>query len=159
MTFVQKILLIKCCWNWNLKSISPTFYKRICANILAPIKSWTFTASTKKLRAKLLYKKPARKMLVKLTPTDTKLVGKMWWSVPLMLKWVENSVVYLYCIVNVKCIPELCSPWTPSEWCSELVRLFPVKQKESFFNDVTTMFFVSVSFWRAYLATYIFQLN
>jgi hypothetical protein len=39
----------------------------ICANIIAPIKSLTFTASTKKLRAKLSYKKAARKMLVKWT--------------------------------------------------------------------------------------------
>jgi hypothetical protein len=39
-----------------------------CANILAQIKSLTFTASTKKLRAKLSYEKGARKMLVKLTP-------------------------------------------------------------------------------------------
>jgi hypothetical protein len=52
----------------KLESISSTFLKRICANILAPIKSLTFTASTKKLCAKLLYKKVARKMLVKLTP-------------------------------------------------------------------------------------------
>jgi hypothetical protein len=34
-----------------LESISPTLYKRICAN-----KSLTFTASTKKFRAKLSYK-------------------------------------------------------------------------------------------------------
>jgi hypothetical protein len=47
-----------------LESISPTFYKRICANILAPKKSLTFTASTKKLRAKLSYEKAVRKMLV-----------------------------------------------------------------------------------------------
>jgi hypothetical protein len=50
------------------ESISPTFYKRICANILAPIKSLTFTVSTKKLCAKLSYEKAAHKMLVKLTP-------------------------------------------------------------------------------------------
>jgi hypothetical protein len=50
-----------------LESILPTFYKRICANILALIKSLTFTASTKKLRAKLLYEKAVHKMLVKLT--------------------------------------------------------------------------------------------
>jgi hypothetical protein len=37
----------------TLESISPTFYWRNCANILAQIKSLTFTASTKKLRAKL----------------------------------------------------------------------------------------------------------
>ncbi len=49
------------------ESIWPTFFKRICANILAPIKSLTFAASTKKLHAKLLYEKAARKML-KLTP-------------------------------------------------------------------------------------------
>jgi hypothetical protein len=41
---------------------------RICANILAQIKSLTFAESTKKLRAILSYKKGARKMLVKLTP-------------------------------------------------------------------------------------------
>jgi hypothetical protein len=51
-----------------LESISPTFYRRNCANILAQIKSLTFTASTKKLRAKLSYKKGTYKMLVKLTP-------------------------------------------------------------------------------------------
>jgi hypothetical protein len=56
---------------WSLcapESISPTFYWRNCANILAQIKSLTFTASTKTLRAKLSYEKGARKMLVKLTP-------------------------------------------------------------------------------------------
>jgi hypothetical protein len=42
--------------------------KRICANILAPIKSLTFMASTKKLCAKLSFEKAARKMLVKLIP-------------------------------------------------------------------------------------------
>ncbi len=52
----------------QLESISPTFYKCICANILAPIKSLTFTASTKKLRTKLSYEKALCKMLVKLTP-------------------------------------------------------------------------------------------
>ncbi len=52
----------------HLMSISPTFYKRLCAYILAPIKCLTFTASTKKLRAKLSYEKAARNMLVKLTP-------------------------------------------------------------------------------------------
>jgi hypothetical protein len=49
------------------ESISPTFYERICSNILAQIKSLTFTASIKKLCAKLLYKKAAHEMLVKLT--------------------------------------------------------------------------------------------
>jgi hypothetical protein len=52
----------------TVESISPTFNKRICANILAPKKSLTFTASTKKLCAKLSYEKAACKMLVKLTP-------------------------------------------------------------------------------------------
>jgi hypothetical protein len=56
---------------WTLlkdkESISPTFYERNCANFFALIKSLTFTSSTKKLRAKLLYKKAVRKMLVKLT--------------------------------------------------------------------------------------------
>jgi hypothetical protein len=51
----------------HLVSISPTFYKGICANSLAPIKSFTITASTKKLRVKLSYEKAAHKMLVKLT--------------------------------------------------------------------------------------------
>jgi hypothetical protein len=56
-----------------LELISPTFNRRISANILAPRKSLTFTASTKKLRAKLTYKKKAgRKMLVKLTFDDNK---------------------------------------------------------------------------------------
>jgi hypothetical protein len=35
---------------------------------IAPVKSLTFTSSTKKLRVKLYYKKAARKLLVKLTP-------------------------------------------------------------------------------------------
>jgi hypothetical protein len=48
--------------------MSPTFYERICANILAPKKVQTLNVSTKNLRAKLLYEKAARKMLVKLTP-------------------------------------------------------------------------------------------
>ncbi len=52
----------------RLESVSPTFYKPIWANILATIKSLTFTASIEKLCAKLWYKKAARKMLVKLTP-------------------------------------------------------------------------------------------
>jgi hypothetical protein len=51
------------CHQW---SISPTFYKPICANILVSIKSLTFTASTKKLLVKLLYEKAARKIPVKL---------------------------------------------------------------------------------------------
>jgi hypothetical protein len=49
-------------------SISPTFYERICANILAPKRAQTYNVSTKKLRAKFSYEKAARKMLVKLTP-------------------------------------------------------------------------------------------
>jgi hypothetical protein len=52
-----------------LESILPTFYECNWANFLAPIKSLTFTASTKKLRPKPLHKKVAHKMLVKLTPT------------------------------------------------------------------------------------------
>jgi hypothetical protein len=51
-----------------LESISPTFYKCTWSDILVPIKSLTFTASTKKLCAKLLNEKAACKMLVKLTP-------------------------------------------------------------------------------------------
>jgi hypothetical protein len=59
-----------------LESITPKFTKRICGNILAPIKSLTFTQ--KKLRAKLLYKKAARKMLVKLTPgVETDVLGQL----------------------------------------------------------------------------------
>jgi hypothetical protein len=50
------------------ESISPTFYERNCANFLSPIKSLTFTSSTKKLCAKLSHKKATHKMLVKLTP-------------------------------------------------------------------------------------------
>jgi hypothetical protein len=42
----------------------------MCANILAPIKSFTFTASTKKICAKRLYEKAVHKMLVKLTPCE-----------------------------------------------------------------------------------------
>jgi hypothetical protein len=53
---------------WQQESISPTFYWRNCANILAQIRSLTFTASTKKLRTKLSYEKGARIMLMKLTP-------------------------------------------------------------------------------------------
>ncbi len=51
-----------------LESISPTFYERICANILLPNKVQTQNGSTKKLCAKVLYKKAARKMLMKMTP-------------------------------------------------------------------------------------------
>jgi hypothetical protein len=47
----------------NLWSISPTF----CAYILKPKEVQALNVSTKKLHAKLLYKKVARKMLVKLT--------------------------------------------------------------------------------------------
>jgi hypothetical protein len=43
----------------KMESISPTFYERNCADFLAPIKSLTFTSSTKKLCAKLLYEKAA----------------------------------------------------------------------------------------------------
>jgi hypothetical protein len=61
-----------------LESISPTFKKGICANFLAPIKSLTFTASTKKLCSKLSYKKAACKMLVKLTPgVETDVLGQL----------------------------------------------------------------------------------
>jgi hypothetical protein len=42
------------------ESILPTFYKRICANILESIKSLTFTANTQKPRAKFSYKKAMR---------------------------------------------------------------------------------------------------
>jgi hypothetical protein len=52
----------------SLESILPTFYGCICTNILAQIKSLTFISSTKKLSAKLPYKKAAHKMLVKLAP-------------------------------------------------------------------------------------------
>ncbi len=48
-------------------SISPTFFERNWAIFFAPIKSLTFTSSTKKLCKKLLYKKATRKMSVKLT--------------------------------------------------------------------------------------------
>ncbi len=48
--------------------ISPTFYERICANFLAPVKNLTFTSSTKKLRPKLSYEKTVCGMLMKLTP-------------------------------------------------------------------------------------------
>jgi hypothetical protein len=62
------------------ESISPTFYWRYCANILGQIKSLTFTASTKKLRAKLLYEKDTRKMLEKLTPgmANVRPAGHTW---------------------------------------------------------------------------------
>jgi hypothetical protein len=49
------------------ESISSTFFERICTIFFAPIKSLTLTSSTKKIRAKLLYKKAAHEMLVKLT--------------------------------------------------------------------------------------------
>jgi hypothetical protein len=49
-------------------AFTPIFLRQYsCVNILAPIKSLTFTASTKKLCAKLSYEKGPRKMLVKLT--------------------------------------------------------------------------------------------
>jgi hypothetical protein len=63
------------------ESISPTFYWRNCANILAQIKSLTSTASTKKLRAKLLYEKGARIMLVKLTPDRRRRRNNFNWDV------------------------------------------------------------------------------
>jgi hypothetical protein len=59
-----------------LWSISPTFYERICANILVSKKVQTFNVSTKKLRAKLLYEKAPRKMLVKLRPGCSKISEK-----------------------------------------------------------------------------------
>jgi hypothetical protein len=62
---VKKISYCFCLFK---KSISPTFYECICADILVPKKVQTLNVSTKKLRAKLLYKKAAHKMLVKLTP-------------------------------------------------------------------------------------------
>jgi hypothetical protein len=58
------------------ESISPTFYERNCTNFLAPIKSLTFTSSTKKLCAKLSYIKAMRKMLVKLTPDVNESIEK-----------------------------------------------------------------------------------
>ncbi len=72
-----------------LESISPTFYKHICANILAQIKSLTFTASTKRLRAKLLYKKAARKMLVKLTPADNH-------HLILLIRWSTKGEIFRF---------------------------------------------------------------
>ncbi len=42
-------------------SISPTFYELNCANVHVPIKSLTFTSSTKKLHGKLSYVRAARK--------------------------------------------------------------------------------------------------
>ncbi len=68
----QTFILRNGCWlaaaTTYLEPISTTFYEHNCANFIAPIKSLTFTSSTKKLRAKLSYKKAACKMLVKLTP-------------------------------------------------------------------------------------------
>jgi hypothetical protein len=48
-------------------SISSAFFERNCAIFFAPLKSLTFTSSKKKLGAKLLYKRAAHKLLVKLT--------------------------------------------------------------------------------------------
>ncbi len=42
---------------FDQESISPTFKERICTNIIAQMKSLTFTARTKKFTAKHLYKK------------------------------------------------------------------------------------------------------
>ncbi len=52
----------------TLRSISPTFYERICNNFLAPKNFQTLNVTTKKLRAERLHEKAARKMFVKLTP-------------------------------------------------------------------------------------------
>ncbi len=70
-----------------LQSISPTFYERNCTNCLAYIKCLTFTSSTKKLCAKLSYKKAVCKMLVKLTPTRHKERGQISVKV-FMGKWI-----------------------------------------------------------------------
>jgi hypothetical protein len=61
--FFQNVL------NFELLSISPTFYERICVNILAPKNFQTLlNVSTKKFCTKLSHEKAAGKMLVKLTP-------------------------------------------------------------------------------------------
>jgi hypothetical protein len=86
---------------WDIKvtqksiqeSISPTFYECNCANFLAPIKSLTFTSSTKKLCAKLLYKKAARKMLVKLTPGFIHKICTIKISID---KWKNVKIVSFY---------------------------------------------------------------
>ncbi len=71
-TFLHKNIgakaALKCWWNWHRGPISATFFECNCAIFFVPIKSLTFTSSTKKLCAKLLYEKAALKMLVKLTP-------------------------------------------------------------------------------------------
>jgi hypothetical protein len=51
----------------ELESISPTYYVQFLHQYFCTKKVQTLNLSTKKLRAKLLYKKAARKMLVKLT--------------------------------------------------------------------------------------------
>jgi hypothetical protein len=52
----------------DLWSISPTFYERICANILAPKKFKPKMQVQKKALQESLYEKGARKMLMRLTP-------------------------------------------------------------------------------------------
>ncbi len=62
-------------WDWLLWSISPTFYERICANILASKKVQTLNVSTEKFWAKLSNEKGACKMLVKLTSGHSKVLS------------------------------------------------------------------------------------
>ncbi len=52
-----------------LGSISPTYYVQLLHWYFCAKKVHTLNLITKKLRAKLLYEKAARKMLVKLTPS------------------------------------------------------------------------------------------
>ncbi len=66
------------CFANDPESISPTFFELNWANFLVPIKSLTFTSSTKKLRAKLLFKKAAGKILVKLAPQSHSKKNQKW---------------------------------------------------------------------------------
>jgi hypothetical protein len=57
----------------NQESISPTnYYVQLLRRYFCAKKVQTLNLTTKKLRAKLLYEKAARIMLVKLTPNTSK---------------------------------------------------------------------------------------
>ena len=57
----------------DLVSISPTFYKQLLCQFPFAKKVQTWALSTKKLLERILYKKAARKMLVKLMPVGTEI--------------------------------------------------------------------------------------
>ncbi len=64
-------------WSSGMGLISPTFYERICGNILAPKKSLTFTSSAKISLAWNFHTKKPR--------------VKCWWNWPLKCKCRSSS--------------------------------------------------------------------